>query len=319
MVLSNLDNFTNNTSPNNSLPINVFLGGLMIINIYTLGFILNIAIIILVFKTEKFKAASDVLIVHLSACDILLCISFLSYSGAIYAGYFMGWPSAIMDPTCKIYTFLLLVSLSLRAYTLTWMSIERYRTIIYSTKPGLQVRNMVAILICTSILLSIVPALGIPNTVADYQIRYTCHYDVHQRYLIVIASLYFLVVCYIIPAIIMFYCYSGIIKKFRQVSWVTLRRRVNRESSKCPKMRVIKILIFISLLFIITGLPLIIGFFLTIYRESNLVNLTATDYDNFNVSNYFIGFLLHISPIYNPVIYFTKKKINCSIFRCHGH
>ena len=270
----------------------------------------------MVFKTEKFKAANNILIVHLSACDLLLCISFLIYSSAVYATFAMGWPVYIMDPICKVFMYMLLVSISLRAYTLAWMSIERYRTVVHSTKSDLSAGQMVAILIYMWVVLSIVPAIGIPDIVAIQHTPYICHYQVRERYFNILASVYFLIICYIIPAIIMLYCYTGIIKKCKQISWTTVRPIANRNHNQRLKMRAIKILICISVLFLITGLPLFIGLLLTVYKESNLVNLTTSDHQYLNISSYFVGFLLHISPIYNPAIYFSKKKNNCSVCKC---
>lgn len=268
-------------------------------------------------KVDKIKNAADVLILHLAICDTFISIAFLVYCSVVYSTFHLGWPASIMDMVCKWMTFVMLISLSLHIYTLTWIALERYRVIIHPTKPPLKGKNMTIIMTSMWFLLGIVPALGIPGTTASRHLKYLCYHHVQgQRYLIVLASMYFLIVGYLIPAIIMFYCYARIIKKLRQVSWMIKKRVKQEDKSQKHKERVIKTLIIVSILFIITGLPLIIGFARSIYIDNSAATLTVQQYASMSFTTYITGFLLHLSPVYNPIIYLIKKKIGFSSLRC---
>ena len=299
------------------MPTSILIGNLMIVLIYSLGLIFNVVIMGMIITVDKIKNAADVLILHLAICDIFISVAFLVYCGVVYSTYHLGWPASIMDVVCKLITFVMLLSLSLHIYTLTWIALERYRVIIHPTKPQLKGKNMVIILISMWFFLAIVPALGIPGTAASRFLKYLCYHHVQgQRYSIVLASLYFLVIGYIIPTIIMFYCYARIIKKLRQVSWMIKKRVTEQNQGQKHKERVIKTLIVVSALFVITGLPLVIGLARSIYVDSTASTLTVQQYASISFINYFIGFFLHISPIYNPIIYLIKKKIGFSSLRC---
>ncbi|RDD37978.1 Neuropeptide FF receptor 2 [Trichoplax sp. H2] len=291
------------------LPPDIVIAFITLTLLAFIGFIINAILVIIAIRSNHKKTAADGLVAHLSICDLLTTIPTLSYCSVIFVFRGFGWPTQLMNILCKATIFCLTFFYSLTVSTLTLMSIERYRAIIYPMKPRVSRKSLCILLVFMWLLVAIVPALGIKNTAVDPHNGYLCVLQgAHQHYIVVLNFSYCVIIGYIIPACIMLYCYSKIIKKLKQTS-LTNRESLRIESQReFQKKRAIKILMAVSVVFILTGIPLVIGLIIHIYMDSKLSQLTHSDHDLINSLTLLFWILLQFAPLYNPIIYFAKKK-----------
>ena len=161
------------------------------------------------------------------------------------------------------------------------------------------------------VLISIMPGIMVPYNIADTNYSYICVIKNFQHnYVMIINSVYFVVLGYLIPGSIMLYCYIKIIKRLRQTSMITCNRLASKNESlgERHKKRVIKTLIAVSFTFSLTGIPLIIALISNIYVTTKIDTFTFSDYQTLSNITYLFGILLLLSPLYNPLIYLAKKK-----------
>ncbi|RDD37020.1 Neuropeptide FF receptor 2 [Trichoplax sp. H2] len=291
------------------LPTDMLIAFITITLLAFLGLTINTILIILMSYSKHTKTAADGLVIHLAICDLLTTIPTLIYCPIILAFNGIGWPIHILSRLCKGVIFCLTTFYSVNVGTLTLMSIERYRAIIHPMKPRISGPKMAVLVIFLWLSVIIVPAIGISNTEADLRTRYLCVlHGAHQHFVVILNFSYYVVVGYIIPACIMSYCYKMIIKKLKQTSLANKNNLRIESKREFQKNLAVKILIAVSIVFILTGIPLVIGLIIHIYMDTKLSHLTHNDRNIINSCTILFWILLQFAPLYNPMIHLAKKK-----------
>ncbi|RDD37916.1 Neuropeptide Y receptor type 1 [Trichoplax sp. H2] len=313
----------NATKQVSSISANTLLPCIFIVLAHASGFLINFTIIIMIIKVNKIKSLFDSLIFHLAICDLLFVIPVFIYVGALYGNYFISWPVAILNPTCKMVVFFAFMGITLHSYTLVLISFERYRIIVHPAKPRMKGRHIIITLLAMWLLLAIAPVCIISDVVPipDTKYRYICLLQIKEgSVVIVLLALYFLLFGYLMPICIMLYCYIRIIRRLRQISMITRKRFRDQTEGQRQRKRIIVSLICISTLFIIFEFPLMIALVNVICLRSHVTTSAIENYLINNNTNYFIGFFINISPIFDPIVYLIKskkirqlcaRKINC--------
>lgn len=299
------------------LPEDTVIGFITGGTIASVGFIVNFAVLIMLFRVDGVKSAADALVAHLALSDLLSTIPILIIATVVLATHTPGWSEYYIDWACKLLNFGLMTFYFSTIGTLTLMSIERYRAIIHPLKPRINSKQTAIILLSMWILITIMPGIMIPYNIADVNYSYVCvTKNFQHNYLMIIASIYFVVFGYLIPGSIMLYCYTKIIKRLRQTSLITSNKSSVKTESRgdLHKKRVIKTLIAVSFTFSLTGIPLIIALISNINVTTQVHTFTSTDYQALSSITFLFSILLLLSPLYNPLIYLAKKK---PIWSCH--
>ena len=310
----NLHHFNINTTNMTKMMKNNYLSSDMLLAFITLtllaltGMVINAILVYVTIGLEKRKSISDYLVIHLTIVDLLTTLPTLIYCCIIFKYNGTGWPMSVMIILCKATVFSLTLFYSITVGTLTLMSIERYRAIIHPMKSRMSGKALIGILILLWLIMSIVPLINISNTQINVHNQYLCVlHNQHQHYVVVLNFSYCVVIGYLIPASIMLFCYNKIIKKLKQGSLIARRSLIASQSNHQKKLA-IKILISVSILFILSGIPLVIGLIVHIYMDSKLTALTHADHSIIDSFTLLFWILLQFAPLYNPIIYLAKKK-----------
>ena len=316
--MASIINSTNSTAPNmaqsGKLSSDEVISFILGTCIAGTGFFINLTVILMILIQDKVKTVSDGLILHLTFCDLIAATITAIYALAVLANNVIGLPYKFSDGICKSLSFILPMFYVLTVATLTLISVERYRAIIHPMKPRISGKKVLIILLPVW-LVTIAIAIGyMSETSADaLNASYCILKDNKRRIMIFISLIYLILFGYIIPLIIMLYCYTKIIAKLKFIFSITASHVIQESYSQIQKKRVIKTSIAVSIIFMFTGIPFVIAIVINIYTASRTTNLTNLE---INIGGVFssIGIvLLLLAPMYNPVIYFVKKINNCSL------
>ena len=100
----------------------------IIFGIITLvGFLGNVLVMIVVISNKHMRNPTNLLIFNLAVADLLFIILCVLFTGATYA--LPSWPFG--NAFCKIYQYMIHVTLHVSAYTLVLMSLGRYFAVVH--------------------------------------------------------------------------------------------------------------------------------------------------------------------------------------------
>ncbi|RDD40938.1 Neuropeptide FF receptor 2 [Trichoplax sp. H2] len=284
--------------------------GVIILLIFMIGFILNLIILFMMVKIDKIKFSSDIFFLHLTVCDLFICLVFSAYCIIVFKTYSLGWPEQIMTPVCRVSIFLLHVCSSLHVLTLVLIAKDRYRLILYPTRPALKSRTAYIQLASILVLSVCFPAVTLTDVIADSRFKFICihSWEVNGRHQIqLLGTCYFFLIIFLLPGTVIAYCHFRVIKKLRQVSAIT-KERFGHTNSR-HKDKAIRMLICVSVLFFIMGVPVSITLVNTIYLNANGANITNYDHEQMMIQGTLPNLLIFLAPLHNPVIYLTKKNM----------
>ncbi|RDD40953.1 Opsin-5 [Trichoplax sp. H2] len=294
--------------------------GVIILFLFSLGFILNLIIIVMMVKIDKIKSSSDVLFLVLAICDSFISIITCVYCVIVYVTYSINWSAAVMTPACKAISFLLFTCNSLHILTLALISMDRYILIVYPTRSTFKSRTVFILLVSIWLLSFCFPVVVVSDIIADPTFKVICIYSWeingrHQIGLVVASYVFF--VGFLLPGGVITYCHLRAIKNLHQVRLRVNQHFVHGNSGGGYKERAIKMLICILILFLTAGLPPVIVFVSNVYGELNAAILTKKDYEALHITNILVGLLVYFAPLHNPIIYLMKKNVihRCSCIR----
>lgn len=113
---------------------NLLFVTLMII-LNSLGLLINLSVMLMIIKTRFLKTAIHYLMGNLILSDILSSISWLIAIINIVRTKFLNVSTEFINTNCTLVFFFWFTCYTASVITLTELSIERYRTIMYPTKP----------------------------------------------------------------------------------------------------------------------------------------------------------------------------------------
>lgn len=297
------------------LPVDEVIIYIVVLCTGVIGFIINLVAIMMITIQDKVKTASDGLVFHLMFCDLIAAVVLAASRIVVLYDNSIGLPYQVMDEMCKAQAFAAPMSYVLTVATLSLMSVERYRAVIYPLKPRMNGKKVVVILLPIWLLSTVVAIISVSETKADPLHTSYCIYNSNEThsYIIIIGVIYLALVGYIIPLIVMLYCYTKIITKLKLLATITESHRAKESNTQTRRKRIITTLIAVSAIFMSTGIPTVIGLAVNIYNFSRASNLTVLEK---SIGSIFISvgvILLILAVTCNPIIYFVRKRENCNL------
>ncbi|RDD39882.1 Neuropeptide FF receptor 2 [Trichoplax sp. H2] len=219
------------------------------------------------------------------------------------------WSFSLRDTTCKLGIFVWIICYSTSVGTLTVMSIERYRTIIHPTLPKLFGKKLRLVLLLVWVVSILLASPSISLAGADRYNKYDCILDNQgPKYLIRAYATILNLMDYVIPLSIMLYCYTKIVIKLRKTALVTSRLKKSLTDGDRHVQRVIKMLVFVTVSFIITALPWTLGISLIAYSPFNNTETLITHDETLSIVSQVAQVLSLSSPLYDPIMYIIANQ-----------
>nr|XP_024215098.1 neuropeptide SIFamide receptor-like isoform X2 [Halyomorpha halys] len=238
-----------------SFPVTVFFC-LAYTSVFIIGVIGNVLVVSVVLRTPRMRSPTNLFIANLALADLLvnfICLPF-TLVGNVTISWKLGWL------ICKTIPYLQGVSVNASINTLVAISVERCLAICYPMKWRISTTVVkITVIVIWMISLSITfPWAVYFKYGEDSQMR-TCTEEWPDRYS---ESVYFIVahlfMCYILPLILISICYIMI---WKRVVTRTLPGETHAHGEQLiqkSKMKVIKMLLVVIVLFACSWLPLYI-------------------------------------------------------------
>uniref|UniRef100_A0A671Y9E3 Neuropeptide FF receptor 1 n=1 Tax=Sparus aurata TaxID=8175 RepID=A0A671Y9E3_SPAAU len=227
--------------------------------IFLLCIVGNTLVCLIVAENRRMRTVTNLFILNLAISDLLVGIFCIPTT--LVDNLITGWPFS--NTVCKMSGFVQGVSVSASVFTLVAIAVERFRVIVYplQPKPTVFVAKAAILLIWVLAVLIMCPAasaLTVDTVPFHYMVYnddfnhtfplYTCYENFTNPRMSKVYTAVLLVLIYLVPLSVITVMYSSI-------SPVGGRRGGPPTISQ-KKIRVIKMLIVVALLFILSWLPL---------------------------------------------------------------
>lgn len=276
--------------------------------INTFGFIINCMVMVHSIRNWRAPSNTSHFVRNLLLANIVSSLAWVIATISMIVFKQAGWPFILMHYTCKFGTLFWLMCYTASVGTLTLLSIERHRAILYPTRPRLNGFKLIIILVILWVL-SIVISIPIYFiTSVDRVTKFDCNIRIESSQTFHVFHIIFLdVVDYLLPICIMIFCYTRVVMKFRQTSAIALRNKKDLSAGEHRKKQVTKKLICLTICFILTALPWIFTFNLIFIQN----NQSASPQNN----NPFLENFIHFIPVvfllslfYDPIFYILNNR-----------
>ncbi|XP_038128890.1 probable G-protein coupled receptor [Cyprinodon tularosa] len=204
------------TLPNLQTRFKDMTGMLFMVTLNVLALLANTAVMVVVIKAPHLRKFAFVC--HLCAVDLLCAILLMPLGIVSSSPYFAGIVFTVLE--CQIYVFLNVILIAASIFTITAISVERYYYIVhpmhYEVKMTLKLTSTVVILVwVASAILGFStifgwPSYGLRSISAAHCSLHWSHRD-HRR----IFSALFSVICFCLPAVVIFAVYCNVYKVAR--------------------------------------------------------------------------------------------------------
>ncbi|XP_060523643.1 neuropeptide SIFamide receptor-like [Cylas formicarius] len=227
--------------------------------VFAVGLVGNFFVIAVVFRSPRMRTVTNFFIVNLAVADILVIVFCLpaTLMSNIFVPWVLGWWM------CKTVPYVQGVSVAASVYSLVAVSLDRFLAIWWPLKCQItkrRARIMIVFIWCVALTTTIPWALFF-----DLVVIFTDAPDVQLCLEVwpkpLSGSLYFLTAnllfCYILPMILITMCYVLIYIKVwkRNIPSDTKDAQMERLQQK-SKVKVVKMLVAVVILFVISWLPL---------------------------------------------------------------
>ncbi|CAG2202774.1 neuropeptide FF receptor 2-like [Mytilus edulis] len=265
----------------------------------------NLVVIVVVLKYKWMHTVTNFFIVNLAIADILVAIFCVPIT--LLTHIFIEWRyGAVM---CKVTPYLQAVSVCASVNTLAAIAVDRYLAICYTFNYKMKWKTSKCIMFAIwifSLIISIPMALFYQRYVQSGSLLYVCGENWENKFLEKIYFVGICICCYAVPLVLIIICYSliGFRVWNRNAPGVYKSNGVIHKS----KVKAVKMLTVVVVLFLFSWLPLYIIKFLIYFQMD--------EYDNLDfvrlLNNYIVPIAqwlgLSNSGI-NPIIYclFSRK------------
>ncbi|XP_050312287.1 neuropeptide SIFamide receptor-like [Anthonomus grandis grandis] len=227
--------------------------------VFAVGLVGNCFVIAVVFRSPRMRTVTNFFIVNLAVADILVIVFCLpaTLMSNIFVPWMLGWWM------CKTVPYIQGVSVAASVYSLVAVSLDRFLAIWWPLKCQItkkRARLMIMLIWCVALTITIPWALFF-----DLVLIYSDAPDVELCVEVwpepLNGSFYFLsanlIFCYILPMILITMCYVLIYIKVwkRNIPTDTKDAQMERMQQK-SKVKVVKMLVAVVILFVISWLPL---------------------------------------------------------------
>nr|BAO77761.1 PQRFa peptide receptor 1 [Branchiostoma japonicum] len=262
----------------------------------------NIIVCVVIIKTPRLRTVTNYLILNLAVSDLLVAVFCMPFTLVehILTGYQFG------DVMCRVTPMIQGVSVAASVFTMTAIAFDRYKAIVFPMKERMTIRMMaqivvgiwvsgVAIMIPQVFVLKVVtygPPSGDISVSACIEIWPDTTYK--QVYT---ASLFSLV--YVLPLLVISYFYCRVMYKLSATSANQSGHRPNQYAVSRKRVRVLKMLITVVVLFALSWLPLYTCWMLDEFADLSLWQRTIISHYIFPIGHW----LAHSNSCVNPIVY----------------
>ncbi|XP_031708191.1 probable G-protein coupled receptor [Anarrhichthys ocellatus] len=205
------------TLPNPQTCFKDLAGIFFMVTLNVLALLANTAVLVVVIKAPHLR--KFVFVCHLCAVDLLCAILLMPLGIVSSSPYFAGVVLTVLE--CKVYAFLNVILMAASIFTITAISVERYYYIVhpmrYEVKMTLKLTAAVIVMVwVASAVLGLSTVFGWPSygslssISAAHCSLYWSHSD-HRR----VFSVFFCVICFCLPAVVIFTVYCNVYKVAR--------------------------------------------------------------------------------------------------------
>ncbi|XP_035669435.1 neuropeptide FF receptor 2-like [Branchiostoma floridae] len=262
----------------------------------------NVLVCFVVLKIPRMRNVTNFFILNLSVSDLLVSVFCMPFT--LVDNIIKGWPFG--DVMCKLSPAVQIVSVTASVFTLVAIALDRYYAIIYPTEPKFTIRRTMYVIAGVWILAIIV---AIPQILLIQEGRWPREGDVillhlceepypywRKAYTTVLFGL-----CYICPLLVIMYLYVRI----GYSVWIKPTPGGDKASKEAKslamskKVRVIKMLLTVVILFTISWLPIHV-----ITMINDYATLSADRQNIIWVYIYPVAhWLIYFNSSVNPIIY----------------
>ncbi|XP_077978812.1 G-protein coupled receptor 54-like [Glandiceps talaboti] len=270
------------------------------------GLVGNIFVIVVVFKFSHMRTVTNYYIVNLALTDVvvlLICVPSTSSVFALHTEWVLG------DAMCRIVIWLQLASWQASCLTLTVISVDRYHAIVYPVK-SIKYRTPRAA-IAVNVSIWIYSYLVTTPVLYFYRVE-IYPFDPDHSFCIeyyepfakihindIYATLY-TIHSYAIPLIIVFVCYSLMVRRLWLTSGPTEDAVMSAQASK-QKKKITRMVFVVVLLYMICHLPNQILNML--FRWNRAIFYDRENAETFKALRILSYSLLYFNSIINPIVY----------------
>uniref|UniRef100_A0A8D0BAB0 G-protein coupled receptors family 1 profile domain-containing protein n=1 Tax=Salvator merianae TaxID=96440 RepID=A0A8D0BAB0_SALMN len=280
----------------------VFLGFILLF-----GFLNNLIVLILFCKFKTLRNPVNMLLLNISASDMMVCISGTTFSfiSNIYGRWIGG------EHGCRWYGFVNSCFGIVSLISLAILSYERYSTLTLANKRGSDYQK--ALLGVTgswlySLIWTVPPLIGwssygLEGAGTSCSVRWTSESPESVSYIICL-----FIFCLAIPVIVMIYCYARLFYAVKQVG------KIRRTSARKREFHVLFMVITTIICYLICWMPYGVVALLATFGRPGLVS---------PVASVIPSILAKSSTVCNPIIYILMNKqfYKCFLvlFHCQPH
>ncbi|XP_048579111.1 tachykinin-like peptides receptor 86C isoform X2 [Nematostella vectensis] len=267
----------------------------------------NCLIIHIIRVRPNMRIPFNYLIVNMAVADLLDAL----VTPAIQIWFMYGWiypPGVIGHLLCRLHLFLAVISISASVLTLTLIAADRYLAIVHSTQNPLTMRKVKRFLIGIWVLSGVVFSYDIYrvqlyNINGQYQCLLHWGFDVETNAeLDKVDMMVKFVLLYIIPLVVMAILYTVILTFLWQRKTPGEHSMTNKRNMDNRKMRVLKMLLTIVILFAVCWLPVHINHILIAYHKATY--MCTLSFEGLMV----FYMIAHANISINPALYFIFNK-----------
>ncbi|XP_078281251.1 C-X-C chemokine receptor type 3.1 [Rhinoraja longicauda] len=261
--------------------------------IFVAGLLGNAVTIAVFLRNRQAMAMTDTLILHLSTADILLALTLPFWAVEAVKGWIFE------SFACKIFGAMLNINFNSGIYLLCGISIQRYLSIVHAVQMYNKPRTLVMHMCCFAVWLFCI-ILAIPDFIFLKKQRvngtWQCQYDFyHKTAKKWVVGLRFLnqVISFLIPLIIILYCYFMIIK--------TLRRSHNLQKNK--EVRAMKVIVLVVAAFLICWVPYNVVIFTDTLQRMDLIARSCAMEASLDIAIWITSSVGYFHCCLNPFLY----------------
>ncbi|XP_031618626.1 neuropeptide SIFamide receptor-like [Contarinia nasturtii] len=277
--------------------------------VFIVGLIGNSFVIAVVLRSPRMRTVTNYFIVNLAVADILVIVFCLP--ATLMSNIFVPW--ILGNIMCKVVPYIQGVSVAASVYSLCAVSIDRFLAIWWPLKMQLSKKRARIMIGCIWIIALI--------TTVPWALFFQLEWGLYQDSEIMLCrevwppgfdgSLYFLIAnvlaCYLVPMILITFCYILIwirVSK-RSIPGDTKDAQMDRMQQK-SKIKVVKMLIAVVILFVLSWLPLYLIFARIKFGNPEM---TSDEEELLEIAIPFAQWLGSSNSCINPLLYslFNKK------------
>ena len=296
---------SNNSSSQIQYPV------LISIPVGLLGFLANSILLYIIVTSKRLKDPAYALIANVIVCD---CLSSLQFFLLFVAPFYLSSLSyQAGDIFCKLSLYSLYSTYNASVFSLTAISIYRYKAVVYTNISQIRSRSQVlrnvtkaTIIIWTVSFLLSLPAIFVAThhqiSIGYCDIKYFHNY----KYLTLVLVTGMTVITYIAPLIIMIINYYRVFKRLTHIVPCDHQER-KKDNEDHRKWSLMKMLIIVTSLFMLFTWPIFISVDILAIEQKTFYDIRVENYSVFIIC--FMTFPIStLISIFNPILYTVFDK-----------